>query len=165
MFGPRKKWCKRLLIIKIRHSNWQKRLDGNLARDRGWVKARGKEREILFRLHVQAHAYLKPGLGTSCCVVLRRASRNNGFVHWTSLRSLICFVIRGELQPTRLRLGSRSLPLLLLVFLPAHKDMEQAVWCCNKGFSCWSPPVWSFPLQVRVCGGRQDSKDKEQTAG
>lgn len=38
--------------------------------------------------------------------------QNNGFVQQTSLRSLICFVIRGELQPTRLQLGSCSFPPL-----------------------------------------------------
>lgn len=41
--------------------------------------------------------------GLSCSVVLRRASRNNGLVQQTSL---ICLVIRGELEPTRLRLDS-----------------------------------------------------------
>lgn len=68
----------------------------------------------MFRLLVRAHAYLKSDSGPRCVVVLHRAGQNNACVHWTSPQSLICSVIRGETQPTRLRLSSCSPPSLPL---------------------------------------------------
>ncbi len=103
-----------------------------------------ENRRIMFRLLLQVHAYLKPELGTSCCVVLRWASPNNGVVHWTSLQSLICFVISGELQPTRLQLGSHSSSSSS----PRTKTCreQRVTLCSNKGFTCCFP-VWSFSVR------------------
>lgn len=122
------------------------------------MKARGTERAILFCLPVQVHAYLKAGLGTPCCVVLRRASWNNGFVHWTSLRSLICFVIRSELQPTRLRLGSRP-PLAFLPTNTKTRRKQRATLCHNKGIRC-RPSL----LEVFLCESESAEDDGTQTA-
>lgn len=83
----------------------------------------------MFRLLVRAHAYLKLDSGPRCVVVLRQAGQNNACVHWTSPQSLICAVIRGETQPTRLRLSSCSPPPFPSphpCFLPAAKSSEGA---------------------------------------
>lgn len=113
----------------------------------------------MFRLLVQAHAYLKPDSGPRCVVVLCRAGQNNACVHWTSPQSLICSVIRGETQPTRLRLSSCSPPPFPFphpCFLPAAKGSEGARSDLVQQQRLWLlvAPRLKFPsANRRVCGG------------
>lgn len=89
---------------------------------------------------VQSSLPLMNLLSTNSELVLCRVTGNNGSIHHMSQQSLICFVIHGEPESTRLRLDSPILPRTPPP--PAHKGRgsvntrtTEAV-CCLKSDVC-----------------------------
>lgn len=78
-----------------------------------------EKRPIAFRLHAQADAYLTgPGWRPRVACFSAEQVGTMGLLSRRASQSLICSVIRGKLEPTRLRLDSP--------FLAADKDGEKA---------------------------------------